>query len=265
MTISLTTRRFLKTGAALVVALTLAACGKKEEAAPAAAASAADAPPARVYVVGTDAAYAPFESQNEKGEIVGFDIDVVSAVAQKAGIQVKFVNTPWEGMFNTVAQGDRDLLVSAITITDERKQTMDFSAPYFDAHDGLWTMTWKTREDFVARMALVPRTLEARGLDATPLIQAKLRRAGDLAAVEILDVILREEVGHVAIGNHWYRWACEREGLDPVSHYRELVRQYAPPRLRPPFNRQARLDAGFSETELAWLEAGSPTTDAPAP
>ncbi len=134
----------------------------------------------------------------------------------------------------------------------------------FPAHDGLWTMTWKTREDFVARMALVPRTLEARGLDATPLIQAKLRRAGDLRAVEILDVILREEIGHVAIGNHWYRWACEREGLEPVSHYRELVRQYAPPRLRPPFNRQARLDAGFSETELAWLESGSPT-DVPAP
>ncbi|SIQ05858.1 Uncharacterized conserved protein, contains ferritin-like DUF455 domain [Sphaerotilus natans] len=134
----------------------------------------------------------------------------------------------------------------------------------FPAHDGLWTMTWKTREDFVARMALVPRTLEARGLDATPLIQAKLRRAGDLRAVEILDVILREEIGHVAIGNHWYRWACEREGLEPVSHYRELVRQYVPPRLRPPFNRQARLDAGFSETELAWLESGSPT-DVPAP
>ncbi|MEY4753985.1 MAG: hypothetical protein RJA44_1660, partial [Pseudomonadota bacterium] len=79
----------------------------------------------------------------------------------------------------------------------------------FDAHDGLWSMTWKTRHDFVARMALVPRTLEARGLDATPPIQAKLRKAGDQRAVEILDVILREEVGHVAIGNHWYRWACE--------------------------------------------------------
>ena len=128
MTISLTTRRFLKTGGALAVALTLAACGKKEEAAPAAAASAADAPPARVYVVGTDAAYAPFESQNEKGEIVGFDIDVVSAVAQKAGIQVKFVNTPWEGMFNTVAQGDRDLLVSAITIPDSSFMALNFAA-----------------------------------------------------------------------------------------------------------------------------------------
>ena len=86
-----------------------------------------------MLVVGTDAAYAPFESQNEKGEIVGFDIDVVKAVAQKAGLEVKFVNTPWEGIFNALQQGDRDLLVSAVTITDERKQTMDFSAPYFDA------------------------------------------------------------------------------------------------------------------------------------
>ena len=84
--------------------------------------------------MGTDAAYAPFESQNEKGEIVGFDIDIVRAVAAKAGVEVKFVNTPWEGIFNALKQGDRDLLVSSITITDERKQSMDFSDPYFDAH-----------------------------------------------------------------------------------------------------------------------------------
>jgi polar amino acid transport system substrate-binding protein len=137
MTHSLTTRRFLKTSSLLIAGLVLAACGKQEAASPAASAASTAAPPpaatAKVYVVGTDAAYAPFESQNEKGEIVGFDIDVVSAVAKKAGIEVKFVNTPWEGIFNNLAQGDRDLLVSAITITDERKQTMDFSAPYFDA------------------------------------------------------------------------------------------------------------------------------------
>ena len=114
-----------------VLACALAACGKQESAAP----SGASAPAAaRVYAVGTDAAYAPFESQNEKGEIVGFDIDIVRAVAAKAGIEVKFVNTPWEGIFNALKQGDRDLLVSSITITDERKQTMDFSDPYFDAH-----------------------------------------------------------------------------------------------------------------------------------
>ena len=115
-----------------LLACGLVACGKQESASP--GVPAASAPAARVLVVGTDAAYAPFESQNEKGEIVGFDIDIVKAVAQKAGLEVKFVNTPWEGIFNALKQGDRDLLVSSITITDERKQTMDFSAPYFDAH-----------------------------------------------------------------------------------------------------------------------------------
>lgn len=138
----LSTRRFLRTTGALITGVVLAACGKKEEAPPPApaaapAASVAEAPPppppAKVYVVGTDAAYAPFESQNEKAEIVGFDIDVVKAIAAKGGFEVKFENTPWEGIFNALGQGDRDLLVSAITITEERKQTMDFTSPYFDA------------------------------------------------------------------------------------------------------------------------------------
>ena len=130
----LSLHRLTRAGLATVAALALVACNKPQEAAPVTAAgSAPSAASARTYVVGTDAAYAPFESQNEKGEIVGFDIDVVSAVAKKAGIEVKFVNTPWEGIFNALGQGDRDLLVSSITITDERKQTMDFSDPYFDA------------------------------------------------------------------------------------------------------------------------------------
>lgn len=131
-----TTRRFLKTSGLMLAALALVACGKKEETAPPAAAASAAAsapPPAKVYVVGTDAAYAPFESQNDKGEIVGFSVDTLNAVAKKAGIEIKYVNTPWEGIFNSLQQGDRDLLISSITITDERKQTMDFSAPYFDA------------------------------------------------------------------------------------------------------------------------------------
>jgi len=105
-------------------------------------------------------------------------------------------------------------------------------------------------------MALVPRTLEARGLDATPLIQAKLRKAASadaLRAVEILDVILRDEVGHVAIGNHWYRWLCEQRDLDPVTLYGSLVERYEAPRLRPPFNTAARKQAGFTDTELDYL------------
>lgn len=128
----------------------------------------------------------------------------------------------------------------------------------FQAHDGLWAMCSKTADDVVARMALVPRTLEARGLDATPQIQAKLRQAGGpqaLRSVDILDIILRDEVGHVAIGNHWYRWLCLRDGLDPVAHYPVLVERYQAPRLYPPFNEEARLRAGFSEEELARLRS----------
>lgn len=120
----------------------------------------------------------------------------------------------------------------------------------FDAHDGLWTMVERTREDPIARMALVPRTLEARGLDATPPMQARLARAGDEAAVRILDVILREEIGHVAIGNRWYRWLCERAGLDPVAHYAVLAERHGAPRLKGPFNLDARAQAGFTTEEL---------------
>ena len=115
----------------------------------------------------------------------------------------------------------------------------------------------KTAHDATARMALVPRTMEARGLDATPLIQRKLRQVGTpdaLAAADILDVILREEVGHVSIGDHWYRWLCERQGLEPEAHYAALINLYQAPRPKPPLNHGARRLAGFSETELQWLE-----------
>ena len=126
----------------------------------------------------------------------------------------------------------------------------------FEAHDGLWAMCEKTAGDVVARVALVPRTLEARGLDATPLIQEKLRRVGNQAAeraVQVLDIILRDEIGHVAAGNHWYRWLCKREGLDPVSYYAELVQRYDAPRLYPPFNEPARRSAGFDDDEIRAL------------
>jgi uncharacterized ferritin-like protein (DUF455 family) len=123
----------------------------------------------------------------------------------------------------------------------------------FPAHNGLWEMVEKTCNDLAARMALVPRTLEARGLDATPPMQRKLAQAGDHAAVAVLDVILRDEVGHVAIGNHWYRWCCEREGLDPLTQYDSLALRYHAPRLVGPFNFEARTRAGFTPEELQRL------------
>ncbi|WP_394790764.1 ferritin-like domain-containing protein [Rhodoferax sp.] len=128
----------------------------------------------------------------------------------------------------------------------------------FPAHDGLWTVCAATAVDVVARMALVPRTLEARGLDATPLIQAKLRRVATpqaQRAVEILDTILHDEVGHVAVGNHWYRWLCKRDGFDPIAHYRLLAERYDAPKPKPPFNTSARRQAGFTDEELALLLA----------
>ena len=128
----------------------------------------------------------------------------------------------------------------------------------FAAHDGLWTVCHDTRHDILARMALVPRTLEARGLDATPVIQARLRRVGSPAAdaaVQILDTILREEIGHVAIGNRWFHWLCTRTGVDPVAIYPVLAQRHRAPRPKPPLNLGARRAAGFAEAELAALSA----------
>ncbi len=144
----------------------------------------------------------------------------------------------------------------------EHLQSFGFDYGDFDAHDGLWLMTQRTAGDVIARMALVPRTLEARGLDATPPLQAKLGKAGDARAVQILEVILRDEIGHVAIGNRWYAWLCERDGLNPVTHYAKLTRRHEAPRLRPPFNWPAREAAGFSADELARLAADG--ADAPS-
>jgi len=123
----------------------------------------------------------------------------------------------------------------------------------FTAHDGLWEMCERTSDDVLARMALIPRTLEARGLDASPPIRAKLAQAGDHASAAILDVILRDEVEHVRIGNHWFRYLCEQRGFDEHSTYRRLAQQYRAPKLRGPFNFEARRAAGFDESELAML------------
>jgi uncharacterized ferritin-like protein (DUF455 family) len=129
--------------------------------------------------------------------------------------------------------------------------TLGFSYGDFPGHDSLWEMVEKTRGDVLARMALVPRTLEARGLDAIPPLRAKLAQAGDPEAAAILDVLLRDEVGHVEIGNRWYLHLCGLRGLEPVSTYAELTVRYAAPVLKGPFNIEARRQAGFSEAELA--------------
>ncbi|MGE4438547.1 ferritin-like domain-containing protein [Achromobacter sp.] len=125
----------------------------------------------------------------------------------------------------------------------------------FPGHNGLWEMAERTRDDLLARLALVPRTLEARGLDASPLIRNKLAGAGDAQSAAIVDIILRDEIGHVAIGNHWFKRLCAEQGREPVACYAELAARYRAPRLRGPFNLQARRAAGFDDAELAALQA----------
>ncbi|MDB5853026.1 MAG: ferritin-like protein [Herminiimonas sp.] len=133
--------------------------------------------------------------------------------------------------------------------------TMGFSYGDFPGHDSLWEMSAKTANDVLARMALVPRTLEARGLDATPAVRGKLAQAGDVAGAAILDIILRDEIGHVAIGNRWYNWLCQQKGLEPIATYAALAMKFRAPILRGPFNIDARRAAGFSELELAELSS----------
>jgi len=123
----------------------------------------------------------------------------------------------------------------------------------FDAHNGLWEMAEKTAADVLERMALVPRVLEARGLDVTPGIIEKLKQAEDAEAVAILEIIYREEIGHVKIGTHWFRYVCESRGLEPVATFSQLLRKHFPNGLHGPFNMDARNQAGFSETEMRYL------------
>jgi uncharacterized ferritin-like protein (DUF455 family) len=123
----------------------------------------------------------------------------------------------------------------------------------FPAHNGLWELADRTRDDLLARIALIPRTMEARGLDVSPGLRDKLAQAGDRAAAAILDIILRDEIGHVRIGNHWYGWLCRQRSLDPIGTYEQLINTYKAPAMRGPFNVVARKAAGFTDAELEAL------------
>ncbi len=136
----------------------------------------------------------------------------------------------------------------------ERLRSVGYDYGDFVAHDGLWEMARKTSDDVLARMALVPRTLEARGLDASPQVRAKLLQAKDATSAAVIDVILRDEIGHVAIGNHWFHWLCGARGLEPKAVFAQIFATRGAPRLRGVINVQARLAAGFDKDELAWLE-----------
>ena len=144
--------------------------------------------------------------------------------------------------------------VEHFTLVTQHMAELGYAYGDLPAHRGLWDMACKTAHDPLVRMALIPRLFEARGLDVTPGMAEKFRQVGDHVAVAILEIILREEIGHVALGDVWFRQLCAERGLNPEATYLELLQQYDAPRLKPPFNTKARLAAGFTAEELAVLE-----------
>jgi uncharacterized ferritin-like protein (DUF455 family) len=136
----------------------------------------------------------------------------------------------------------------------ERLRETGYDYGGFPAHDGLWEMARRTSDDALARMALVPRTLEARGLDASPAVRSKFVAVGDPASARVIDRILDDEIGHVAIGNRWFRHLCRQRGVEPAAAAREAARRCDAPRQRGPLNVDARLRAGFTESELDELQ-----------
>ncbi|MGN6789009.1 MAG: ferritin-like domain-containing protein [Rhodanobacteraceae bacterium] len=184
---------------------------------------------------------------------------LVHAVAH---IEFNAINLAWDAVYRFRGMPDDYYRDWASVAHDESRHFRMLSARLaqlghaygdFDAHNGLWEMAVKTAHSCLARMALVPRVLEARGLDVTPGLISRLRSVGDNATADILEIILREEVPHVAAGTRWFRHCCGREARDPDAIFAELLREYVPTGLRGPFNLDARRAAGFGETELAGL------------
>lgn len=136
------------------------------------------------------------------------------------------------------------------SLLERRLRELGYAYGDFEAHGGLWAMAMATAEDWLARMALVPRVMEARGLDVTPGMIERLVRAGDRETAAILEIILREEIGHVAAGSRWFRYGCEQAGLPMEATFLRLLRTYYQGTLKGPFNESARLAAGFTASEL---------------
>ncbi|VXB87619.1 conserved hypothetical protein [Luteimonas sp. 9C] len=181
-----------------------------------------------------------------------------------AHIELNAIDLGWDAVYR-FRELPADYYADWVSVADDearhfvmlrdRLRALGFDYGDFDAHNGLWEMCEKTAHDGMARMALVPRVLEARGLDVTPGMIVKLRGLGDHETVAVLEVILREEVAHVAAGSRWFRWFCERRGVQPEPTFRDLLSAYARAVLHGPFNLDARAAAGFSDEELAALQA----------
>ena len=181
-----------------------------------------------------------------------------------AHIEFNAINIAWDAVYrfaNMPEQYYRDWAEIAkeeayhFQLINDYLKTINYEYGSFQAHNDLWEMVKKTAHDVMVRMALVPRVLEARGLDVTPSIISRFKHHGYDKAVEILEIIYRDEIGHVEKGSHWFKYLCEQRGLNPEQTFIELIRSYATDKIRKPFNDVAREQAGFTDFELELLNS----------
>ena len=194
-----------------------------------------------------------------KSRKLGSVLGRVSLLHAIAHIEFNAINLAWDAIYRFPAMPDQYYLDWASVAHDEtrhfsmlnsRLQQLGYQYGDFPAHNGLWEMALKTQHDITARMALVPRVLEARGLDVTPGMIERLDQIGDPESAGILRLILSEEVRHVEIGSRWFAYLCEREGRQMEASFLTFVNEYARGSVRLPMNRPARMAAGFSNCEL---------------
>jgi uncharacterized ferritin-like protein (DUF455 family) len=183
---------------------------------------------------------------------IGLALD---AIWRFAGMPAAYY-TDWLGVAREEARHFR--------LLEQRLAALDCRYGDFDAHDGLWELAQRTAGDVLDRMALIPRRMEARGLDVSPAIRGRLAATGDLESAAVLDVILRDEIGHVAVGNRWFHWLCGQRGLDPAAADAQIAARHRAAPQRGPFNVAARRAAGFTDAELAQLQA-VPASAIPSP
>ena len=184
-------------------------------------------------------------------------------------IEFNAVNLAWDAVYRYRHMPDEfyaDFMKVAsdearhFTLLSNRLEDMGMHYGDFEAHNGLWEMAEKTAHSCLARMALVPRVLEARGLDVTPGMMTRLRSVGDHTSADILEIILAEEIPHVAAGTRWFLWCCQQENKEPLQTFSDLITDLAKASIRGPYNLPARNAAGFDDIEMAMLEELSKQT-----
>ena len=189
-----------------------------------------------------------------------------------AHIELNAIDLAWDVIARFARNGlPREFFYDWVGVAAEEAQHFsllsarlaDFGASYGDlpAHDGLWEAAAATADDLLARLAVVPLVLEARGLDVTPAMAARLARAGDARSAAVLQIIYEQEIGHVAIGRRWFNFLCHAQGLVPRRVFHDRVRRFFKGELKPPFNRAARDAAGFPADYYEPLAGGAADAD----